>query len=290
MDNPTLAWWAGLCSVSALNVLGWLAAATLVQRRRAVLPTQAWRTARLQLMLSAGYVFGCTYRSAFPVYDVQRLCLVDSWMSSVIVGRSVATLAELCFVMQWALLLRRVAQTTGSTAGLAVSRVLVPLIVVAELCSWHAVLTTANLGHVLEESIWGLCAAMLAASLITVWPRCTRQARQLLAVCSAAAVAYVLYMFAVDVPMYWARWLADEAQGRTYFSVGQGLKDASARWVVSHRWEDWKGEVVWMSLYFSVAVWFSIALVHGSLTALVRTPGIRSVRLARSRAKATWSR
>ena len=31
---------------------------------------------------------------------------------------------------------------------------------------------------------------------------------------------------------------------------------------MSHRWQDWKNEVVWMSLYFSVAVWISIALVH----------------------------
>lgn len=272
MESHTLTWWAGLCWVSALNVLGWLAAAALVRRRQAasqpVLQPAPWGLVRLQLILSAGYVFGCAYRSAFPVFDVQRLCLVDSWMSSVIVGRSVATLAELCFVMQWALLLRGMAQVARSTAGMAVSRLLVPLIVIAEICSWHAVLTTANLGHVIEESIWGLCAALLAASLIAVWPRCTREARPLLAVCSVVAVAYVFYMFAVDVPMYWARWLADEAQGRQYFSVGQGLVDASARWVVSHRWDDWKTEVVWMSLYFSVAVWFSLGLVHASLTAL----------------------
>jgi len=37
---------------------------------------------------------------------------------------------------------------------------------------------------------------------------------------------------------------------------------AVARWVVSTRWEQWRSEVVWMSLYFSVAVWLSIALVH----------------------------
>jgi hypothetical protein len=41
--------------------------------------------------------------------------------------------------------------------------------------------------------------------------------------------------------------------------------DASGRWVVSHRWEDWKNEIAWMSLYFSVAVWLSIALIHAPL-------------------------
>ena len=31
---------------------------------------------------------------------------------------------------------------------------------------------------------------------------------------------------------------------------------------VTHRWEDWKQEMPWMSLYFSVAVWFSISFMR----------------------------
>ena len=86
--------------------------------------------------------------------------------------------------------------------------------------------------------------------------------RPLLAAWCAAGIAYVAFMFLVDVPMYWSRWLADEASGRLYLSVAQGMLDVSERWVVSHRWEDWQNDVAWMSLYFSVAVWLSIALVH----------------------------
>jgi hypothetical protein len=78
------------------------------------------------------------------------------------------------------------------------------------------------------------------------------------------AFAYVLYMFCVDVPMYWARWLADEASGRQYLSLVNGVIDVSERRVISHRWEDWKSEMIWMSLYFSVAVWISISLIHAA--------------------------
>ena len=78
-------------------------------------------------------------------------------------------------------------------------------------------------------------------------------------------LTYVTFMFGVDVPMYWSRWLADEASGRHYLSLAQGFIDVSGRWVVSHRWDDWKSEVAWMTLYFSVAVWLSIALVHAPL-------------------------
>ena len=262
MTFDVAAWWTFLCVVSGLNLLAWTASATWLQRRRVALSPEAYALRRLQLLLSAGYVLGCAFRSALPVYDVPRLCLVDSWWSSVLVGRSVAMLAELCFVAQWALLLRQAAVATGRPLGRWVSTVMVPLIVVAESCSWYSVLSTSNLGHVLEESLWGLSAALLVLSLADLWPRANPRLRPALALWCGAGVAYVVFMFLVDVPMYWSRWLADEAQGRPYLNLAQGLADVGGRWVVSHRWEDWKSEMLWMSLYFSAAVWLSIALVH----------------------------
>jgi hypothetical protein len=275
MSLDTLQWWTFLCAVSLLNVAAWFASAMILwaRSRQTTAAEEGFR--RLQLLLSAGYVFGCAYRSVLPVYDVQRLCLVDSWLSSVIVGRSVATIAELCFVAQWALLLREAAQEARSAPARAVSRLVVPLIAVAEICSWHAVLTTSNLGHVIEESIWGLCAALLAACLYAIRPRCAPRIQPLFVFCCIAGAAYVLYMFAVDVPMYWTRWVADEALGRDYLSVGQGVVDASVRRIVSHRWEDWQTEAVWMSLYFSVAVWLSIGLVHVPAMHAGEGPGAR---------------
>lgn len=71
------------------------------------------------------------------------------------------------------------------------------------------------------------------------------------------------YVFPVyDVPIYGSRRVADEANGRAYLSIGHGLRDESERSVVSHRWADRQGELVWMSLYFSVGVWVSISLIH----------------------------
>lgn len=262
MFSSTEAWWDALRAVSALNVVLWMAAALWLVRLRPTLAPDEWSSRRWQLLLCAGYVLGCAWRSMLPVFDVQRIVLVDSWWSSVIVGRSVATLAELCFVAQWALLLRNAGRDTGSRMAAAVAVALLPLIVIAELCSWHAVLTTSNLGHAIEESLWGLCAALIALCLLAIWPRVEASRRPLLAFWCAAAAVYVAYMFAVDVPMYWSRWVADEAQGRVYLGVLQGVIDASSHWTVQPSWDVWKTEVTWMSLYFSLAVWLSIALVH----------------------------
>jgi len=265
MAGKVLLWWFFLCAVGGLNILAWSLSAAALARREATLSGEIYASRRLQLYLSAGYVFGCAFRSALPVYDVQRLCLFDSWLCSVIVGRSIATIAELCFAMQWALVLRRLSSATGSMIGRTTAMAVVAMIAVAESCSWYSVLTTSNLGHVAEESLWGLSAALIVASIVALWPRCDAALRPVLTVWCVAAAAYVAYMFLVDVPMYWSRWIADEAAGRHYLSVGQGVLDASSRWVVSHRWNDWRSEVAWMSLYFSVAVWFSIWLVHAPM-------------------------
>jgi hypothetical protein len=74
-----------------------------------------------------------------------------------------------------------------------------------------------------------------------------------------------VFIFWLDVPMYWSRWLADQASGRQYLSLAQGLVDVCRRRVVSSRWEDWKGEVLWMALYFTFGVWSSIFIVYACL-------------------------
>lgn len=274
MSSEVHVWWAALCAIAVLNLAAWAGTAHALARRRARLPDEVFRRRRWLLLLAGVYVAGCAWRSVLPVYDVPRQVMVDSWWSSVIVGRSVATLAELSFVAQWALLLREMGRGIGSSFAMRVSAALLPMIALAETFSWHAVLTTSNLGHAIEEALWAAAALLACLSLLAVWPRCERSLRPLLAGCLAAGLGYVAYMVLVDVPRYVARWLADEAAGRAYLGLWQGAVDASQRWVVSHRWADWQGEVVWMTLYFSVAVWLSLALVHAPPLRRASRPGL----------------
>ncbi|MDP4301474.1 hypothetical protein [Leptothrix discophora] len=280
-------WWGFLCAVSVVNLAAWLWTA----RRLRAAPHPADVHAddslhrRWQLLLSAGYVLGCAHRSWWPVFDVQRLCLVDHWLSSVVIGRSVATIAELCFAAQWALVLHKAARDTGSRSTERAARLIVPLIVVAEVFSWYSVLSTSNLGHVIEESLWGACALLFVLGLVPIWPQVHDHLRPRLRLWGAAGLAYAVYMFGVDVPMYADRWLADEAAGRHYLSLAQGWADVSARWIVSHRWTDWRSEVIWMSLYFSVAVWLSIALVHAPMRFGTRPARLRYAVVVASREK-----
>jgi hypothetical protein len=260
--SGVVAWWAVLCAVGVVNLCVWQRSAIMLARRRATATPSAYMIQRWQLLLSAVFVLGCGFRSLFPRADVQRLGLIDSWLSSVLVGRSVATLAELCFMAQWALMLNTAARDAGSRVGVVLSWLLVPLIAVAEVCSWYAVLTTCYLGNVVEESIWALTATLLLVGCLLVWSRCRAARRPFLAAALVLGVVYVLFMATVDIPMYVSRWQADEAQGRVYLALSQGLEDTWSRRVVTFAWEEWRTEIPWMSLYFSVCVWWSLALVH----------------------------
>lgn len=253
-------WWALLRLLPALNAVIWVAVAVWMWRARDRWPPDTWLNRRWLLLLSAGYVLGCGWRSVMPVYDVPRLVMVDSFWSSVFVGRSVATFAELCFAAQWTLLLRELSRTSGNDLGWHISRAVMPLIALAEMFSWHAVLTTSNFGHVVEESLWGLTAVLLVIGFAAMWRALEQASRPWLSVWCVGGLAYAVYMFGVDVPMYWQRWLAEEATGQHTLSIAQGLVDVAQRWVVSHSWEDWRTEAFWMTSYFSVAVWLSILL------------------------------
>lgn len=258
-SNPVAIWWCFLVAVSAANIALWLA---LYRRHRTV--AMARRTAVFLgeplLWLSAAYVFGCAFRSILPRADVQRICLFNDWLSSVFVGRSVATVAEVCFVIQWAIMLRALGKLANSDTARTVSTMIVPLIVVAEACSWSAVITTDYLGNVLENSLWTLSFLLIGLALARLAFRFRGAVQWIIAAVAVGIAGYVAFMATVDVPMYLDRWRTDVIAGKDYLGLLAGLHDLATHWIVTRDIAQWHEEIPWMSLYFSTAVWASLAL------------------------------
>jgi hypothetical protein len=281
-SNPVAVWWCFLIVVSAANVA--LLLFLFAYFRRASMARRAAAIAAEPLMLlCTAYVFGCTFRSVLPRADVQRICLFDTWLSSVFVGRSIATVAEICFVVQWAIVLRALAETTRAETARNISKTIVPLIVAAEGCSWYAVITTNYLGNVLENSLWTATFLLIAIALLDLMNRYLGVVQWTLAAAAAGIAGYVAFMCTVDVPMYFVRWQADLAHGREFLGLFSGLHDVSSRWIVTHDAARWKGEMAWMALYFSTAVWMSLLLASfGFVRELV--PHYRLGRPVRKRA------
>lgn len=255
--NPLALWWTVLAAVSCANIALWLVMYRTVSD---VAAPQGAGDVQVMLLLCAAYVFGCAFRSFLPRADLQRICLFDTWLSSVVVGRSVATVAELAFAVQWALLLTRMGELAGSPAVLVIALMIVPLIVTAEIVSWYGVVTTNPLAHAVENSIWAAAFLLAGLALGRMLPEFDGAMQLALVIGITGIAGYLVFLIAIDVPMYVSRWRAEHRQNARRLSPREGWRDVCTRWIVTHDIAHWKGEVAWMTLYFSVAVWGSLAM------------------------------
>jgi len=257
-SNPVARWWVFLTVVSGANIAVWF---VLYRELPAQMTTPAGSASLgAMLLLSAAYVFGCAFRSLLPRADVQRICLFDTWLSSVVVGRSVATVAEIAFVAQWAIMLHQLGTMTGAETVLIAAWVIVPLILIAECFSWYAVLTTHYLYNAIENSLWAVAFFIIGVGLCRLLPEFDGLVRVAFIAAIVGIVGYLAFLMTVDVPMYLSRWRTEVGDGSSLLSPREGLRDVCTRWVVTHDHAEWKDEIPWMSLYFSAAVWASLAL------------------------------
>src|SRR5258706_11752502 len=241
-SNPLAWWWGLLTLVSGANIAAWF----LLYRRFHEQPIGSLGSTsgtELMLLLCAAYVFGCAFRSFLPRADVQRICLFDTWLSSVVVGRSVATVAEICFAAQWASNLHQLGMMTGTDTTLNAAWVLVPLVLVAECFSWYAVLTTNYLGNAIENSIWAVAFLAVGIGLCRLLPEFNGPVRVVLAIAITGIVAYLAFLMTIDVPMYLGRWQADLADGSKPLGALEGLHDARRLWRGRHALLECRDEV-----------------------------------------------
>ncbi|WP_315735208.1 MULTISPECIES: hypothetical protein [unclassified Bradyrhizobium] len=258
LSNPVGLWWAMLTLVSLANIVFWFILYRQLNGGSNTLG-QASQTGSM-LVLSAAYVFGCAFRSVLPRADVQRICLVDSWLSSVFVGRTVATIAEIAFAAQWAIILAQLGAIADAETAVNMARIIVPLIVVAEICSWYAVVTRNFLYNAIENSLWAVAFLFVGIGLGRLLPEFDGMVRGLLIAGLVGVACYLAFLVVIDVPMYVKRWRIERAAGTPLLHPLVGLRDSATRWTVTHEFEHWKEEIAWMSLYFSAAVWGSLAL------------------------------
>src|SRR5579864_6347519 len=197
-SNPLALWWALLTLASIANIALWF----LLYRELHNQTLVGSSGIELMLLLCAAYVFGCAFRSFLPRADVQRICLFDHWLSSVVVGRSVATVAEICFAAQWAIILHQLGTMTGADTTLNAAWVIVPLILIAECFSWYAVLTTHYLGNAIENSIWAVAFFIIGIGLCRLLPEFHGPFGAALVIGIIGIAGYLVFLVMIDVPMY----------------------------------------------------------------------------------------
>lgn len=261
LENPVAIWWLTISFFSTVNICAWF----FIKNRyfegisfSSIF--QYWKKPESIIWLCFLYVFVCAFRSYMPRADVQRIVLFDTWFSSVFLGRSLATVAELAFVAQWSIVLGLASKVRDVKIAQIISKFIVPIIFVAEICSWYAVITTNYIGNTIEESLWGVTYVLIGVSLISLLKHFKGQMKNFCLLAILGCALYVTFMFTVDVPMYYERMQFDIAQSKPYLSFGEGIIDLNTRWNLTHDIEEWRTEIPWMTLYFTLATLSSLLL------------------------------
>jgi hypothetical protein len=122
------------------------------------------------------------------------------------------------------------------------------------------VITTSYLGNAIENSLWAVSFLLIAAALMRLMVEFGGLVRAGMRTAIAGIGCYLAFLVTIDVPMYFGRWQADLVAGKEILGLFAGLHDVSTRWAVTHDIAQWQDEIAWMSLYFSAAVWSSLAL------------------------------
>jgi len=251
--NKTYLWWKFLCITALINIGVWFWAI--------VVHYDMQNFSYAQPVLSGIYVFVCAFRSFLPRIDLERYCLFDHPLSSVMLGRSLATLAEICFSMQCAILIYDLGIFINSSIIASIAYSIVPIIVLAQISCWYAALTLNHFWHGIEEAAW-VVMVLLAAGSFTIGLFMLSgilQILMLVGIISCLGSAYI--MLFVDIPMYLNRKNINRKDKQLYLSVRDGIKDAVSRRVKTNDWAIWKKEVLWISSYFTFGVWLSIGMV-----------------------------
>lgn len=270
--EKTFMWWNCLRNISITNMLLWFW--TYQIHKNSELEHRTYS----QICLSAVYVLVCAYRSIYPRVDLERYCLFDSHLSSIFLGRLAATIAEICYSYQFALLLSQLAEIFEGKEIIWLIKItsdfLVPMITVAQLCCWRAVLTLDFRWHIIEESIWAIASFLIFSSFCSVIMIALNQVR---CCCqddvifisitgSIFSIAYLGFMVVLDIPMYINKQKENRAK-RIHGSKQNGrCTNIWSQRKTTEDWKVWREEAPWLTGYFSLAVWISISLIHVSVS------------------------
>ena len=246
--------WAVLTAVSLANVA--YIVRTAASNARADL--------RLPIYLSMLYTVVCAVRATWPRLDTEQQCLFDQPISTPLVGRTLATLAELAFVLflihfaRHVLIAAKAHRRSHDRVLLAVFA----MILVAQVFCWIGVTSKRPLWNAAEESLWALSALLLLVLLGLAQCRLRGDAflSRWLGAYTLVAVLYVAFMAAYDVPMY-VRKAQTDRPSRSVLSV-QSYVDLNRCETVDWSYDSWKAELPWLSGYFVGGVWLTFSMIH----------------------------
>lgn len=227
----------------------------------------------LILILVFLFVAVCAIRSIWPRTDSYKLCFYNNSISIPVVGRILATFAEMSFVTLLVIITNIILDdsTDGSILFSILKKynyLLIPMIFCAQIFCWIGVTTIRPIFNAIEESLWAVLGSskIIIFSLIyynlinrtNLTPK-INHIKFISPIIIVSCLFYVLFMVKHDIPMYIKRYRENKDEPLNFID---GIKELSRCNKISQSYSDWKEEIPWLTLYFTFAVWFVIIILY----------------------------
>ena len=222
--------------------------------------------------LTVIFTFVCAYRSYFPTIYLSRSCFVESGVSGILLARLMAFVGELCWMVQVANSLKVVNRALSRSPAVNVlANFVVVLISAAECFSTYATVTKNSLFFTLEEGSWVVAGVTCITPALFILVRAYRRVedpsrrdpmiRLYLTIFVGFMFVYDIWGVSTDVRSNWNRYIEERDEVPSpWLDFHTGLDQVTGLCNLDRSWETWSGYLLWMTGYFSLGVWSSLAL------------------------------
>lgn len=261
-------WWGSMVLIAIFNCVFF---ACVCHNQK---PSDDPETRRYQAAckwLAVPFVFECAYRSVFPSTYNARDTFFDTPFNCVFLDRSLAAVGEVCWIIQFAIILCHIRKQVNACKCVDFFACLMVLFAVGgEVCSDTGTFTTNCIFEVFEATQWALlmfiggitAGYLLCKSCHIPWAQ-GKSAKVFLSLMFLQTFIYVPYMVISNIPMYYHRYQKDQAAHKHYLGLWDGFLDSIETRHPTRQWKGmWENEWLWMSAYFSFAVWSSIFSIY----------------------------
>ena len=214
-------------------------------------------------ILSAIFVIVNSIRAIWIRHDGTRNVLYDNFMSNPLMGRIITTVSEISFVVLIILIMKQIITRGNHNKRLNIPlNIIFIIIFIAEIFCWSGCLSKNQLWHVLEESSWAISSIILTVVMVIIKiNEKNTHIQNFLIIGIILSIIYQIFMFTVDIPMYFKRTMIRKTKENSKnINLYERFIDMS-KYQVSKKYEDWVQEMPWMTGYFTVGSWISIALI-----------------------------
>jgi hypothetical protein len=243
------------------------------------------------IFLAFIYTIVCAFRSFWLRKDVEQTCFFDSKISTTLIGRTLATIAEICYTLLIMTVLTNITKDISKLTNekldnsLFALRIILPIIIIAEIFSWFGSISKYYLWNAAEETLWMTCGMIVISVCLLLYSSLKKNPNlnpnfksisSFLRVFVIATSIFVIFMIKTDIPMYYDKWKASDKNNDNIVSLGEFIDDFKNKNTkltyqnfldlnrckrISKDFNVWVKEIPWLSAYFTFGVWSSIGMV-----------------------------